>query len=173
MVLLFLAREIGGDGYIGLKAIGINASRVQTGPEERFRYRQIMGHNRRGEIWLDLGIRSGRAQKTRWRSFGSPPCRGYRSPLRHPRGDAPSLRRRHGYSSPRKPRRGKFHYRWQSAPSSAPQIRPQDTPAIGNVNQRKVSGLPVGSREPSGDIVEKFTGALDGGKAHNHSGRSQ
>ena len=27
------------------------------------------------------------------------------------------------YSSPRKPRRGKFHYRWQSAPSSDPQIR--------------------------------------------------
>jgi hypothetical protein len=77
------------------------------------------------------------------------------------------------YSSPRKPSRGKFHYRWQPAPSSDPQIRIQDTPAIGNVNQLKVSGLPVGSREPSGGIVEEFTGALGGKKAHNHSRRSQ
>ena len=37
------------------------------------------------------------------------------------------------------------------------------------MNQLKVSGLPVGSQEPSGGIVEGFAGALEGEKAHNSS----
>ena len=35
-----------------------------------------------------------------------------------------------------------------------------------------MSRLPVGSREPSGGIVEKFTGALEWEKAHNDSRRA-
>jgi hypothetical protein len=84
-----------------------------------------------------------------------------------------TLRRQVRVFQPSKTEAGRFHSRWQSAPSSDPQIRIQDTPAIGNVNQLKVSGLPVGSREPSGGMVEELTGALDAEKAHNHSRRSQ